>query len=101
MLFDGGSLDVAWGDGGLILVSAFGWLLIGVLIFGVGERIAKRQGGLAHSRPKAVVKACLPGLSLVDARGAGLLLLRGCDVTPQSERERDSESDEHDGSVAH
>jgi ABC-2 type transport system permease protein len=51
VLFDGGSLNVAWGDGGLVwvVVSALGWLLIGIFVFGVGERIAKHQGSLAHS----------------------------------------------------
>lgn len=51
VLFEGGSFDVAWSDGGLVwvVVSAVAWLLIGILVFGVGERIAKRQGSLAHS----------------------------------------------------
>lgn len=51
VLFGGGSFEVAWGDGGLVwvVVSALTWLLIGIFVFGVGERIAKRQGSLAHS----------------------------------------------------
>lgn len=51
VVFEGGSFDVAWGDGGLVwvVVSALAWLLIGIFVFGVGERIAKRQGSLAHS----------------------------------------------------
>lgn len=42
---------LAWGDGGLVwvVVSAIAWLLIGILTFGVGERIAKRTGGLSHA----------------------------------------------------
>ena len=51
VLFDGGSFEVAWGDGGLVWVvaSALAWLLIGIFVFSVGDRSAKRQGSLAHS----------------------------------------------------
>ena len=51
MVFEGGSFDVAWGDGGLVwvVVRALGWLLAGVLVFGIGERIAKREGSLGNS----------------------------------------------------
>lgn len=51
VLFEAGSFDVAWGDGGLVwvAVSALGWLLVGILMFGIGERVARQQGSLAHS----------------------------------------------------
>lgn len=51
ILFDDGAFTVAWGDGGLVwvVVSAGAWLLIGILAFGAGERIAKRKGGLSHA----------------------------------------------------
>ena len=51
VLFEGGSFEVAWGDGGLVWVvaSAVAWLLIGIFVFGAGERVAKSRGNLAHS----------------------------------------------------
>lgn len=50
-LFEGGSFGVAWGDGGFVwvVVGAVAWFLIGIAVFGGGERIAKRQGSLARS----------------------------------------------------
>lgn len=49
-LFEGRSVGVMWGDGGLVWViaSAVGWMLVGILAFRLGERIAKRQGSLSH-----------------------------------------------------
>lgn len=51
VLFEGGSVGAAWGDGGLVwvAVSTAAWLVIGVSVFGIGERVAKRQGSLAHT----------------------------------------------------
>lgn len=50
VLLEGGSFDVAWGDGGFVwvVVSAFAWLLVGIFAFGFGERVAKREGSLGH-----------------------------------------------------
>jgi ABC-2 type transport system permease protein len=51
VVFEGRSFGVMWGDGGLVWVvaSALGWLLVGIVCFRLGERIAKRQGSLSHS----------------------------------------------------
>jgi ABC-2 type transport system permease protein len=51
IVFEGGSIGVMWGDGGLVWVmaTAIGWLGAGVICFRLGERIAKRQGSLGHS----------------------------------------------------
>lgn len=50
VLLDGRSATTLWGDGGLVwlIATTTGWLLAGILVFQLGEWIAKRQGSLSR-----------------------------------------------------